>query len=617
MRAVASSSAGSRSTPGASGGCIGGRTHGSEKPARQAGTSTEARYKGRVPPEAVRRWLESRRVIAWAVAIGVLLSAPSLFGGFETEDWVFRSIANSEIFELPFRINLWGVDGRPEDKIVHGIVHEAKRTGGLPWFADEFFHVSFWRPLGSLTHHIDYRLFSDAPLVMHAQNLFWYGVLVGAAALLYRRLLTPPWAAGLAALLYVADDAHGHAVGWITNRGAVMAAAFATLGLLAHDRWRRDGFRAGALLSPLLLMLGLASSELALGAAGYLIAHAVVLYPAPRARRALAALSWILPVLGWAVAYRLLGHGVWRSGLYVDPWVNPLAFGRALLERGSVLLLGQLGFLPSDLHTLLDGRWAALFAVGAGLIVGLFAFSMLPVLKSDRRARFWALGMVLCVVPVTTAFAQDRLLLLVGLGGMGLVGSLLSALASGMRFSTSRRRRFALGLAGLLLVSHVVVGPLLLPARSLTMWHYENRLARARQSAFGLLEHPLEELVLVNARLRLRRDASSDAGRTRRTPGRIWICRMARSSHSSFDGSTSTTSSRSKGGSMALTFNRIYRDPARPMPASKLYCSTRSRSVCSKSTPPGNPCARVSLSLAAPKPEDEPGPHGTTGATNA
>ncbi len=189
---------------------------------------------------------------------------------------MFRSIANSGyIFELPFRINLGAVDGRPEDKIVHGgIVHEGKRTGGLPWFADEFFHVSFWRPLGSLTHHIDYRLFSDAPLVMHAQNLFWYGVLVGAAALLHRRLLTPPWAAGLAALLYAADDAHGHAVGWITNRGAVMAAAFAHARALAHDRSRRDGFRAGALLSPLLLMLGLASSELALGAAGYLIAHA-------------------------------------------------------------------------------------------------------------------------------------------------------------------------------------------------------------------------------------------------------------------------------------------------------------------------------------------------------
>src|SRR6185503_5819166 len=205
------------------------------------------------------------------------------------------------------------------------------------------------------------------PFVMHAQNLLWYGVLAGAAALLYRRLLSPGWAAGLAALFYAADDAHGHAVGWISNRSALMAAAFATLALVMHDRWRRDGFRAGAVLSPLFLLLGLASSELALGVAGYFVAHAVLLDPAPRARRALAALSWLLPLAAWATAYRLLGHGVWRSGLYVDPLIQPLRFARALLERTSVLLLGQLGFPPSDFHTRLDGRGATLLAAGAAL----------------------------------------------------------------------------------------------------------------------------------------------------------------------------------------------------------------------------------------------------------
>jgi len=47
------------------------------------------------------------------------------------------------------------------------------------------------------------------PAVMHAHSLMWFGLLVVAVTLLYRRLMGLTLAAGLAALLYAVDDAHG------------------------------------------------------------------------------------------------------------------------------------------------------------------------------------------------------------------------------------------------------------------------------------------------------------------------------------------------------------------------------------------------------------------------
>jgi hypothetical protein len=125
------------------------------------------------------------------------------------------------------------------------------------------------RPLTGFTHHLDERLWPSRPWLMHAHSVAWLALAVFGAGLVFRRRVTPPGAAGLATLLYAIADVHATAVGWLSNRNAVIACALGVLAIVFHDRFRRGGFRAGAVLAPLLLLAALLAGELALGAAGY------------------------------------------------------------------------------------------------------------------------------------------------------------------------------------------------------------------------------------------------------------------------------------------------------------------------------------------------------------
>jgi len=91
---------------------------------------------------------------------------------------------------------------------------------------------------------------------MHLQSLLWFAGAVVAAAVFYRRLLLPVWVAGLAALLFAIDDAHGMPAVWLANRNASIGVFFGLVALIAHDGWRRDGW----------IFLRLAGMSLAMGA---------------------------------------------------------------------------------------------------------------------------------------------------------------------------------------------------------------------------------------------------------------------------------------------------------------------------------------------------------------
>jgi hypothetical protein len=524
-------------------------------------------------PERLRHLLESRRVIAVSVLLGVLLSSSSLFGGLQTEDWVFRSVAKAEVFSLPWRVNFWGPDGRPSDELVAKIVNDSKHQGTLPWLTDETFHVSLWRPLGSLFHHLDYRVWPDLPFVMHLQSLAWYGLLVFAAVLFYRRVLEPRWVAGLAAIAYAVDDAHGHPVGWITNRSAVMAALFAVLALTAFDRWRRDGWRPGVVLTPLGFGLGLLSSELALGAVGYFVAYGFLLDRAGWRGRLLAALVWLTPLVGWGVAYRLLGHGATGSGLYFDPLTQPLGFMISTAERASVLAIAQIGFPPSDLHNELARPAQIGLAIAAILALLVLLRLSWPILRTNRALAFLALGMALAIVPACSVFPQDRMLLLAGIGGSGLVAGLLGEIVTRVANGAGRRRRMLLAGAGALVLVHFVVAAMLLPFRSLTMWRYEKRLAAARESAFALVDNPNQELVLLNApdfyfgvMLFLTR-----AARAEQLPWLTLVLNGSLDRMRIVRLDTNTLELTPEGGFLSEPFNRIYRDPSHPLKPGALF----------------------------------------------
>jgi hypothetical protein len=440
----------------------------------------------------------------FAAVAAAVLTSPSLVAGLATEDFVQRGNVLTGPYRIPTYMNLFGHDH------AWSAAEIAKRNlayeliGWFPWLTDAHFHASFWRPIASFTHLVDYRYWPDLPVLMHAESILWYAALAFAVATLYRRLMEPAWVSGLAAVLYAVDDAHGHPVGWLINRNGIMATLFSVLALVSYDRFRRDGYRPGALLTMASFAAGLCSAEFALCAVGYFVSYTVFVDRAPWSRRLLASSSWCSALLGWFLAYRVLGHSTRASGLYIDPLGEPVAYAFEMAERATVLVMGVFGAPPSDVWTQ-SGPYLQGLAVFWATTFAAFVFWVLwPTLQRDRISRFWAAGLILSLLPACATFPEDRLLFFAGLGAMPLIARLVASCfgpeASASRESATTRRKPALVLASAWLVLHGVVAPLLLPYRSLTMFRYERSLREAGNSLFESTPlDPGSAIVAVNS----------------------------------------------------------------------------------------------------------------------
>jgi hypothetical protein len=418
------------------------------------------------------------RRLAWLLAlVALLLGLPSVWRGLFADDYFHRAaLLGSHLFgELaPSPLNMFSFfDGDPAR------VHRLMDIGFVPWWAYTGMKAAFWRPLTVLTHWLDYRLWPDHVWLMHAQSVAWYAALAAVVVLLYRRLIGVPWIAGLAALLYVFDDAHAMPIAFLANRNALLSAFFGVLALVAHDRWRQDEPRAQAtglrtprwrlaLVGPGLFLLSLLAKEEGIATCAYLVPYALFLDRGPLVRRLLSLAPYAVVLIGWRLVWSGLGYGVAEVGFYVDPLHEPLRYLAALVERAPYLLLGQWTGPPAEAFlleqvvgvTLVRSLWW----IGVALAL-LLAFLLWPLLRRDTTARFWAVGLLLALLPICTTFPADRMLLFTGLGAMGLLAQFL-ALVFGTSVARPVRRRWRIPArvaGGVFIAIHLVLAPLALP----------------------------------------------------------------------------------------------------------------------------------------------------------
>jgi len=213
-------------------------------------------------------------------------------------------------------------------------------SGTLAWWSAPDYRLGFMRPISSITHVVDFALWPDLPLLMYAHSLVWLVMLLTAADAVLRRFLPRPIAT-LALLLYAIDDARGPAVGYISNRNALLMACFGFVALWAHDRARRDGWSAGRWLGPLAFAAGLLAGEGTIATLAYLGAHALFVDRDTWRARVVALAPYAVVLVGWAILYKALGYGVRGSGIYVDPGGDPGSFMAVAPVRMVVLLAGQ------------------------------------------------------------------------------------------------------------------------------------------------------------------------------------------------------------------------------------------------------------------------------------
>lgn len=352
--------------------------------------------------------------------------------------------------------------GEPEQ------VRQAMESGMVPWWTNTHLKVAFFRPISAMSHWVDYRLWPDTPSLMHLQSILWLGAFILTTTLFYRRIMSPLWVAGLAALLFAMDDAHGIPAGWLANRNALIAAVWGLCALICHDHWRRRRWKAGAVCGPLCFLLGLCSAEAGLGAGAYLVAYELFLVNGKLRKKIMGILPYVMIGVGWYGIYHLWGFGTEGGGGYIDPGRNPLGYLSALVERLPVLLYGQWLFPNAFIYGMLPKAAAHIALMVVYGILACMAVVLWPIIKRDTEARFWALGMVLALLPVCATFPDNRLLLFSGLGAMGLLARLLAAWSGRAPWLPSSRvwRGAAHVFVIIFVFVHFIIAPLFLPLQS-------------------------------------------------------------------------------------------------------------------------------------------------------
>lgn len=401
---------------------------------------------------AIRRMLASR---SWPIALGLssaILLGHVVGGGFQLDDHFQRArlLGEDSIGLFVF------YDGDPE--ATRAMMDE----GLLPWWTAEGLRHAPLRYLSVLTMQLDFALWPERPAWMHLHSLLWLVLLVTSVAWLYRRLLGASVVAALAGLLFAVDDSLATPTAYLANRNALIAVAFGVLSLVAHDLWRREGRARWAWASAGGLGLGLAGGEMALGAAGYLAAYAACLERGGLVERIRSLVPAVLVLACWAGVYALGPFGAEGTDLYLDPLGQPLAFASAFLVRAPVMIMSLWTSVPADLagvalDTSARGRVLAA-SIGVAALVGA---ALLPRLRRDPVARFFALGALLSLVPVASTLPQARTLTFAAVGSIALLARGVMDLLSWAARSAPGPKWTGRCLAGAILTVHLVVSPLL------------------------------------------------------------------------------------------------------------------------------------------------------------
>ncbi len=372
--------------------------------------------------------------------------------------------------------------------------------GALPWWTCEDYRVAFWRPVASFTHWLDYRLFPGSVALMHVHSILWFAAVVLVVTALYRRLIDAGWVAGLAGLLFLLDDSGYFPTMWVANRNLLLSLFFGVLAILSHDRWRRQGWRPGVVVTPLCLLTSILSAEAGVATFAYLFAYEAALRRGSWRRRALALVPSVLVIVLWRVLYNVQGYGAYGGAFYFDPGRDPAGYVLAVLRRAPFLLAGQWTTIPADFYGFLPSATKTLmWLLLAGLTV-LIPVVLLPLLRVSRQARFWLLGMYIAVLPFCATIPMSRSLLFVAIGGFGLVAEVLSdwlRRADWVR-ELGWGRRLVYALVVLFAVAHLPLAAVSRASAARVATTLRERVATT--AALGVADCPADrDLVIVNA----------------------------------------------------------------------------------------------------------------------
>ncbi|MET0389704.1 MAG: hypothetical protein ABW321_27270 [Polyangiales bacterium] len=337
----------------------------------------------------------------------LVLALPSLGIGFQADDFVIAQRVRDHPLDafsfIPGGLSTsqWG------------------DRGLLSWFASPALKLHLLRPLSSLSHALDFALWPDAAWWMHLENMLLYAAMVWVVTLIYAELLSSQHCARIAAVFFAFGAAHATSIGWISSRNTLLSALFGLLSVLLFVR-----AKAGCTLTSVgVHALALSAGEAATAVLAPLLAYTWLFDVGTRRLRVL---PHIVLCASYLLIYQMFGFGAAHGGMYLNPIQQPWTVAENLVIAVPLYLHSSLVLPMAGLAGLLPrGLW---------LLVALTCVSLLallpwvfPVLRSDRRAQFFALSALASILPLSAVTPQDRLGFFVDFGAYGLLAVCLSA----------------------------------------------------------------------------------------------------------------------------------------------------------------------------------------------
>jgi hypothetical protein len=372
-----------------------------------------------------RQWVFGPHATRTALLAAVGLALPFCATGFFMDDGYHQTLLDGSTLWPGDRWHLFTfATGNPDDapRFIQG--------GFAAWWSNPELFFSFFRPLTAVVANAERAVVGSFAPLMHLHSIAWYAVLVAVVGRLFERALGVGAAvASLSVVLFAIDDSHALASGWIANRNALLSSVPAVLAVLAHLRWRTEGWSPGLPLSVLGAVVGLLAGESALGALAYLVAWEVTVGPGAWRTRLAALAPMALVGVGFVAVYRWSGSGAFGSGLYVDPLRETGSFLAQAPGKALALIAAQFLGATADVWMALPPVRPALIGSGVVTLVMLSAMvkRLWPELPEPERAsvKWLSLGAAGSLVPVLATFPLNRLLLLPSIGGAALTAVLV------------------------------------------------------------------------------------------------------------------------------------------------------------------------------------------------
>lgn len=442
--------------------------------------------------------------VVGVLALTALLYLPSLRGGFMADDWYHRVALDQLTSIFTERLNLFTLVKSSEEIIAF------KSFGLMPWWTSEDMRIAFFRPIPSILHWLEYRLFGHDAAVAHLVGIGWYVFSIWLVSRVLSRFLperSPVHV--LAVLIFALDDAHALNIAWIANRNETIGGSFVLLSLLAWLRWREGRGRFHAPLAALAYVAALLSKESALILPLFLAAHALVFAARPGGRLSphpgappdkpaappgpwtrVRPYLWFFAVLAAISAaflglYFGFGHGA-NSVYYINPLRNPGLWSAQFFRSGfyhAVILATGVPLHVLSSTPVRDYPLAAVALGGVTLAFWLLAFRWL---RQDRPLRFFLLTMIAGQVIVTTSFPDPRNLFLPSIGFAYMAARVMHEAwrrgYAAAEAASRREARVARGALGVLAGLHLLLAPVLCQVCVYVVNSFEGRYQVLKES---------------------------------------------------------------------------------------------------------------------------------------